>query len=165
MKTTFRSAALVLALCIIFACFAGCAKDDPVTPTPDQSAAPVFNEDTLILTVEGSPVYWPEFTYWLNYSLQYCGFTPGRAIDWDMPYGAGTTLKEYILEDAVSAVALYRMIDRNAELMDAGITDSDKENIAALMKQNEALPTAFSPTSASVKTVKKYQIPLQSPSV
>ncbi|MBR6521994.1 MAG: peptidylprolyl isomerase [Oscillospiraceae bacterium] len=137
MKITLRLLALVIALCMILACFTGCAKDEPVAPTPEQSTTPVFDDDTLILTIEGSPVYWPEFTYWLNYSLQYCGFVPGTAIDWDAPYGVGTTLEEYILADAVSAVALYRMIDQNAELMDAGITDSDRENISTIMKQNE----------------------------
>lgn len=138
MKTTFRFIALAIAMCIILACFAGCGSKNEQTPEPPvQSAAPVFNDDTLILTVEGSPVYWAEFKYWLNYSLQYCGFTPGSNIDWEQPYAAGMTLGEYILEDAVRAVALYRMIDHNAELMGAGITESDKENIATIMKQNE----------------------------
>lgn len=138
MKTTFRFTALALALCIIFACFAGCApKDEQTAEPPAQSAAPSFNDDTLILTIEGSPVYWAEFKYWLNYSFQYCGFTPGSEIDWEMPYTAGMTLREYIISDAVRAVALYRMIDHNAELMGVDVTADDKKNIEAIMNQNK----------------------------
>ena len=138
MKTTFRFTALALALCIILACFAGCgSKDQQSTEPPVQSVAPVFNDDTLILTIEGSPVYWEEFTYWLNYSLQYCGFTPSIEIDWNMSYGAGTTLREYIISDAVRAVALYRMIDHNAELMGVDITSDDEKNIDAIIEQNK----------------------------
>ncbi len=138
MKLTYRFTAIALALCMIFFCFTGCApKDEQPTDPPVQTTIPSLEDDTLILTVEGSPVYWAEFVYWLNYSLQYCGFTPGSEIDWDMTYAAGMTLGEYIIYDAVKAVALYRMIDLNSSLMGLELSESDKANIESIMKTNE----------------------------
>lgn len=138
MKSYFKLISLALVLCIIVSIFAGCGSgntDSPIaTPTP---SAPTFNDDTLIVTIEGSPVYWSEFVYWLNFSLQYCGFTPGSKIDWDMDYSSGMTLAEYVMHDAVKAVALYRMIDRNAELMGVTLTDDDKANIESIIAQNK----------------------------
>ena len=137
MKSSLRIISLALVLCIIVSAFTGCSPsnpDSPIASTP--SAAPSFNDDTLIVTIEGSPVYWSEFVYWLNFSLQYCGFTPGSKIDWDMEYASGMTLAEYVMYDAVKAVALYRMIDHNAELMGVTLSDDDKANIETIMTQN-----------------------------
>lgn len=137
MKNTFKFISLALVLCIIISTFTGCAPNTPI-PTPTQDAASPFNDDTLIVTIEGSPVYWPEFVYWLNFSLQYCGFVPGREIDWDMEYSANMTLAEYVMYDAVKAAALYRMIDRNAELMGVTLSEADLDNIEAIMEQNRS---------------------------
>jgi len=137
MKRTLRLISIALVLCITISAFTGCAPkqdDTPVDPTP--TTAPTFDDNTLIVSIEGSPVYWPEFIYWLNYSLQYCGFVPGSELDWEMDY-AGTTLGNYIINDAVKAVALYRMIDRNAEIMGVTLSETDKENIKTIMSQNK----------------------------
>ena len=139
MKKSLRYTAIILALCLLVMSFAACSPTEGThasTPTPDPAAS--FNENTLIVTVEGSPVYWPEFQYWLNYSLQYYGFTPGSEIDWDADYSSNMTLREFVMYDAVNAVALYRVIDNLAESLGTTLTAEDKANIETIMSENAA---------------------------
>ncbi|MDD6189690.1 MAG: peptidylprolyl isomerase [Clostridiales bacterium] len=139
MKKTFRLTAIIVAFCTLFFAFSGCgqkADDIPATQPPDTS--PTLSDDTLVVTIEGSPVYWPEFKYWLNYSLQYCGFVPGSEIDWDSEYSSNMTLREYVMYDAVNAVALYRIIDKTAESMGIDLSDDNKASIETIMSENAA---------------------------
>lgn len=139
MKITKRSIAFVLILSMIAFCCIGCGPKSPPPPSSaPTSAVPSFGDDTLIISVDGSPVYWPEFKYWLNFSLQYCGFTPGAEIDWDSEFAANMTLAEYVMYDAVNAVALYRVIDKMAEAMNVPLTEEDNASIETIMAENAA---------------------------
>lgn len=139
MKKTIRLTAIILAFCTLFLAFSGCGQktgDIPATQSPNTT--PALNDDTLVVTIDGSPVYLPEFKYWLNYSLQYCGFVPGSEIDWDSEYTSNMTLREYVMYDAVNAVALYRTIGKRAESMGIELSAEDKANIETIMSENAA---------------------------
>ena len=152
MKNAKRLTALLLSVGILAAGMSGCGgstdPDASASTSPDASASPTvaaeahtapdFAEDTLILTIAGKPVYWPEFKYWLNYSLQYSGASQAGAVDWDAEYSDGLTLREYILQDAVKAVALYRVIDKTAEEMGLEISEADNANIDSIIQSNRS---------------------------
>ncbi len=138
MNNIKKITALILSLCIMVFAFSGCG-DAPLSPAPTPNTqTSALDDDTLIVTIDGFPVYWAEFRYWLNYSLQYCGFTPGSEIDWNSEYTANKTLAEYIMDDAVNAVALYKVIDKNAAAMNLPLSAEDKANIETIMAENRS---------------------------
>lgn len=110
----------------------GCSKLDGGRPNADASA---LKDDTLIMTINDSPVYWPEYKYWLNYSLQYSGYASDGEIDWSQDAN-GVSLREFILQDAANAVALYRAMDKKADELEIVPTEDDIADIDRIMQTN-----------------------------
>lgn len=128
--TRITAAFLVAAL---FAAMGGCSKTDPGRPPNADASA--LKDDTLIMTINGSPVYWPEYKYWLNYSLQYSGYATDDKTDWQQNVG-DISLREFVLQDAANAIALYRAMDVKAGELGIVATDEDIADIDSIMKNN-----------------------------
>lgn len=145
---------LCLALAAVMLAFvlSGCAPASPaVTPTPSPEATPAPTEapkeiaeissdllpdDTLMFTVDGSEVYWPEFLYWTTSHV--IAMTRGYQLDWSVVYAESETIQDFIVATSVDAIALYRTIEVKAAEM--GITLSD-EDIADIDSEFESAKT------------------------
>ena len=93
-----------IALCaaLILAVLSGCGSAGEADPTASPEASPettgetvsldwdgaraAYDLDTTVMTVDGSPVTWGEYFYWLYYCYtQYSG-TFGAVADFSVPY-------------------------------------------------------------------------------
>ncbi len=145
--------ALVLTAALLAGCFAGCtgselrAYTQPEETAAAESAAPTegaaetetvevtdytyaqeaYDEDTLVMTINGLEVHWPEYFYWLVSSVQALEQNYGTITDFDAacPVAEDMTYGEYILSYALDAVTQYRAIEYNAA--QAGVTLSEED--------------------------------------
>jgi hypothetical protein len=93
--------------------------------------------DTVILTVDDSPCYWPEFLYWLRFLAGYYEDQNGldAITDWDAQVN-GKPLKEFFLSSAVDYVGRHRALEVQAKKMGFTVTDAQKQEMAAARAQN-----------------------------
>jgi len=147
-----RLLCLALSALFLLMTLAGCGPAATTEPTPAPTSTPeptevpnqikeinsaFLPEDTLMFTVDGSEVYWPELLYWLCthvFSLTY-----GYQFDWQTPYDDSTTVQDFIIKVSVDAVALYRTVEKKAAELGVTLSEEDRESveseIAAAKKQ------------------------------
>ena len=113
---------LLVSLC---ACSKNAGSSGSVqTPVATATGNPALTDDTLVLTVNGEPVYWDEFKYWMHSTHLSCGYVSGAARDWDAIFMGKLTLREYLLADAVESATLYKTIQLTA--LELGIELDDE---------------------------------------
>lgn len=139
-----RLLSLTLAAAMLAIILAGCgpaATTEPTpgaTPTPSPEATETPNEikeintalypdDTLMFTVDGSEVYWPELLYWICSHVNY--MTYGYQIDWHTVYDGTNTVQDFILNVSVDAVALYRTVEKKAAELGVTLSEKDRAEI------------------------------------
>jgi len=95
-----------------------------------------FSTDTLILTVDSSPVRWPEFLFWLRYIEKYYvkHHNLEKITDWNAKQN-GMSLKEFFLSTAVGYASKDRGIEAKAKELGIGLTADD---LAEIQKQKES---------------------------
>lgn len=97
-----------------------------------------FTINTLILTVNSSsPVYWPEFLFWLNYIEKYYKsyHNLDKITDWETTQN-GVGLKEFFLSNAVGYACKDRALEAKAKELGIGLSVSDLAEIEQLRKKN-----------------------------
>jgi hypothetical protein len=95
-----------------------------------------FSAETLILTVDSSPVRWPEFLFWLKYIEKYYAkyHNLDKITDWSATQN-GMNLKEFFLSCAVGYASKDRAIETKAKELGIGLTADD---LAEIQKQKES---------------------------
>jgi hypothetical protein len=139
--------------------FCGCsgnryavASRDKTLTTPEQ-AAPVetvnakpvdeiangeeeLPYDTLILTVNSTPVYWPEFHFWLNYIEKYYkNYRPDAIADWNAEK-QGMNLKEFYFSCAVGYACKDRAIEAKTKELGIELSVRDLAEIEKKRQDN-----------------------------
>ena len=92
---------------------------------------------TLILTVDSTPVYWPEFHFWLNYIVKYYKKAYGydEITDWNVEQN-GMPLSEFFLSCAVGYARKDRAIEAKAEELGIRLSEDDLAEIEERRKDN-----------------------------
>lgn len=140
MKIRTQFIALILAfglLASLCACSKNAGSSRPVqTPVATAKGNTALTDDTLVLTVNGEPVYWDEFKYWMHSTLLSCGYVSGDALDWDATFMGKLTLREYLLADAVESATLYKTIQLTALELGIKLDDEDRQSIKDIVDGN-----------------------------
>jgi len=92
--------------------------------------------DTLILTVNSNPVYWPEFKFWLNYiNKYYKNNHPDAIANWDAKK-MGMGLNEFLFSTAVGYACKDRAIEAKAKELGIELSVRDMAEIETKRKSN-----------------------------
>jgi len=146
-QTMKRVLSVTLAAIMLASVLFGCAPASPAaSPTPSPEATPestpeptptpamiaeinsdLYSDDTLMFTVDGSEVYWPEFLYWTSSHVSY--MTKGYQFDWNTVYAETETVQDFIVDASVDAIALYRTVESKAAELGIALSDEDKADI------------------------------------
>ena len=109
-----KKGALILVLAALLALAAGCGTK-PAEPEPSSEEVSL---NTVVLTVDGREVPAWRYLYWLAYDRerlteQYraAGLEP----DWTAPAEDGSTLEDYVRQQALADTALYATVENWAE--------------------------------------------------
>lgn len=120
-----RKIALLLALCLLFGCLAGCSSTEVRSYTEDNAdastnkfaaAVDAYKPNKQVMTISGTPVYWNEYAYWLctmvtNYENYF-----GEITDWNATYDetTGQTVTGTITEATLNSLKQYHVIEAKA---------------------------------------------------
>jgi parvulin-like peptidyl-prolyl isomerase len=143
-KQMKRTLSLALAAVMLALTLAGCGPAASTEPTPEATTSPtpeptetpneikeinsaLYPEDTLMFTVDGSEVYWPELLYWICSHVNY--MTYGYLIDWHAVYDGTNTVQDFILDVSIDAIALYRTVNKKAAEMGVTLSDEEKAEV------------------------------------
>ncbi len=128
--------ALLVCLLLLSACGQTTAEE---TAAPDPGVRELSAE-TVILTIDDQPVYWPEFNYYLDYIASYYRSANGleEITDWDAIID-GLPLEEYFLSYAVSLAANHRGLEKMAAELGAGLTPEQEAAIDETIENGEAV--------------------------
>jgi hypothetical protein len=135
----------MLAAAMLITTLGGCAPAAPAatpTPTPAPTSAQKtsingFNSDmfaanTVMLKVDGEPVYWNEYLYWLAsnifYIYQNVGYYP---TDWTTKITEDTDIRGYVLNAVTSAISMYRSVEKKAAEKGVKLDKADLAEIDA----------------------------------
>jgi hypothetical protein len=159
LKTMKTKIIKIFIFCILLASFCGCSgnrytvaglnetavKAEPVKAADSgsvQSAGDTFlNEeelpcDTLILTVNSDPVYWPEFKFWLKYIEKYYQNNhPDELANWDAKK-MGMGLNEFFFSTATGYACKDRAIEAKAKELGIELSVRDLAEIEKKRKSN-----------------------------
>lgn len=155
-----RTIAALLCVGMLVAAFAGCAKSDVreyTDPTEDPSAtveptvAPAeettdvaeettdytyayekYDPEALVMNVDGIPVYWQEYFYWLTAGMSVILNYTGIAItDWEAEclLDATMTNSEFVTEYALSMLKQYRGLESNVSAMGVELDEEDEQYV------------------------------------
>ena len=104
-----------------------------VTKTLDKKDK--LSSDTIILTIDSTPVYWPEFYFWINFIKKYYMKSNkfDKITDWSVQQN-GMALSDFFLSTAVGYAVKDRAIESKAE--EQGIKLSEKD-LAEIEKKRE----------------------------
>jgi hypothetical protein len=120
-------------------------KADPLTPVNVDNARSIDDSlvkegelpfDTLILTVNSDPVYWPEFKFWLNYIKKYYRNNhPDAIANWDAKK-MGMGLNEFFFSTAVGYASKDRAIEARAKELGIELSVRDLAEMEKKRKSN-----------------------------
>jgi hypothetical protein len=124
---------LLTVLGVLLMTFSSCSSLNSHAATPYEKGE--FSANTRILTVDSTPVYWPEFLFWLNYIKKYYKkyHNLGKITDWNEKQN-GMNLSEFFLSCAVGYAGKDRAIEAKAK--ELGI-ELSKEDLAKIEKERE----------------------------
>ena len=158
--------ALFLCLCLLAAVLTGCGGNSrieyyedepaqeaeaaaeadanpPVEAAADGAAGPGFNAypaDTVVATVNGEPVTWEEYCYWLTYYVDYVKYLAamnGFALSgWDAhEVSSSNTNGEVVLLNAQYAVVQYHVMSSQADALGYGLDEADLATMQLVFDQ------------------------------
>lgn len=135
-----RIFALLLALAMVFtatACTSNEVRDyeesdDGSETTDDTDVKALYAThaaDTVVMTLDDTPVYWEEFFYWINNNVSSFESYLGTIEDWNEVYDedAGTTYDEYLLNYTLELLVQYQAIRNGADELGITITEENEE--------------------------------------
>lgn len=139
-----KTIALILALCLMLVCLAGCGKSSIQNYSEEEIAAAeqaaeeaaeaadpknAYPADTLVATINGSEITWDEYYYWLSNYRATVENSFGAITDWNAlnAYYTSNTNDEVVRTLAQSDVLYYHMILADAEARGAGVAPEDVE--------------------------------------
>lgn len=135
---------LLLVLCLTVLCLAGCSQsqledipEDEVAAAEAEAeaeaeaAAPInrFSADTVVLTVNGSPVTWEEYFYYLNNYRVSMESSFGAITDWNAynAYYTTNTNDEVVRSLTLDAVVPYHLLLVDAEARGLSVSAEEVE--------------------------------------
>jgi hypothetical protein len=106
------------------------------TPLISQGGAK-FTAKTEMMTIGGTPVYWPEFYFWLRFiEKHYRRFHRiDKISDWRAQQN-GMALKAFFLSSAVGYACQERAIEAKARELGLALTSADEAEIAEVKKRH-----------------------------
>lgn len=141
-----RKIALLLALCLLLGCLAGCSSTEVRSYTEDSAdvstnkfaaAVDAYKPGKQVMTISGTPVYWNEYAYWLctmvsNYESYF-----GEITDWDAIYDetTGQTTAGTITEATVNSIKQYHVIEAKAAENGIVLDDAGKTYMESIKTQ------------------------------
>lgn len=110
----------------------------------DYTASGKYMEgDTLIMTVQGSPVYWDEYYYWMSVAVMNIVKEGGEIADWDGiyaysddMYGRELDYNEFVRYYAYDAALMYRTIEKRFETEGLSLDEGDVYSAQDFMEDN-----------------------------
>lgn len=108
--------------------------EEPVEETgiPDYSyARDKHSADSLVVSVDGLPVYWGEYFYWLVYTVTNLEYSYGEITDWNAPCpeNESLTYAEFVKAFVEDLLRQYRSIENNAKSLNAQLDEEDEAYI------------------------------------
>lgn len=134
----------ILLILFVIIYFSGCRTNEEAVVSPaGESAVPDVEStatddkanDTVILTIDGSPIYSDQFTYFLRESLTYI-FNSGSSVSWNSTV-SGQAIGEYAKQDTISTLKLYRALDELAEERGVSLSDDHQSALDSLNQNGE----------------------------
>lgn len=151
--------ALTLALVLALGCLSGCggsaassSAGAEATPAPTPESTPEatpeategpdkfalayakYSPDTVVLTVNGTPVTWDIYYCWLYTIVNHLEMY--GAIDWSAELGDGYTYADYAREYAESMISQYVIIDDAAAELDIQLSEEEQAQLDAVLQQD-----------------------------
>jgi hypothetical protein len=123
---------------------------DSAAESRDYAAAyAAYAPDELVMTINGLPVYWGEYFYWLSSAMGEYEYQYGSIDDWDakaayytcdcvVPGECGEceSNRDYITHCVQEILVEYRALESNARRLGAELTDEDYANLEAIWQKD-----------------------------
>jgi hypothetical protein len=159
MKHSIKIITFLAAIYVLLISFSGCAADrhaiisreenpsiaetlKPVETDNAKSEDEISNRgeelsyETLMLAVNSSPVYWPEFHFWLNYiEKYYWNYHPDAIANWNSEKN-GMSLSDFFFSCAVGYACKDRAIEARAKELGIELSVKDLAEIEKKRKSN-----------------------------
>ena len=137
MKRTGPLLSLFLALCVLLGPAAGCARNNVST---DTQSGQTLASDTVVLTVDEYPVYWPELEYWLKTVIGFYkdSYALDTITDWDAQQN-GVPLRDFFLQTAVDYAGRHRALEKHAAAMGIELSQGQRDEMAATRAENVSI--------------------------
>jgi hypothetical protein len=134
LKKTIRIISFLTVLCVLLIAFSGCSSLNGDVITSYEKGE--LSGKTLILTVGSTPVYWPEFHFWLNYIKKHYKkyHNLDEITDWSVEQN-GMSLSEFFLSCAVGYACKDRAIEAKAKELGIKLSEDD---LAEIEKKRES---------------------------
>lgn len=149
-----KSIPALLCAAVLTAALTGCVGSQvreytEPTPDPDATAAPTeapaetdgsgaqaadytyayekHNPDDLVMTIDGLPVYWKEYFYWLMSSVSTFDYYYGGVSDWNEACAMDSSMSnaEYTSAYALDYLTQYRSLEHNVKALGAELSEED----------------------------------------
>lgn len=97
-----------------------------------------FEPDAVVMTVDGVPVYWDEYFYWMMDAMYLVAYYDDYVTDWDASclFDTSMTYDEYIKEYTDSTVKMYHSMENKANELGITLTDEDTAYIDSLWQSD-----------------------------
>lgn len=134
----------------------GVASDDGESNPEAGPRQRNFNAKTLILMIHGSPVYWPEFRFWLNFITNYYKKHHHLKVipDWDARQN-GMRLGDFFRATAVGYARKNRVIAAKAEELGIALSEND---LAQIEKEREGKIRIYGGRSQYLRIVRRMYV-------
>lgn len=113
------------------------------------AAYAAFDPDELVMTINGLPVYWGEYFYWLSSAIGEYERLYGGVDDWDAKAayytcdcvtpgecGECKSNRDYITRAVQEILVEYRALESNATRLGAKLTEEDYSNLEAIWQED-----------------------------
>ncbi len=153
-----RIAALITALIMLLGVMTGCGSTSESTETTEAPAETAdvstaadtaadsgedkyaaayakYDPDTVVMTVNGEPVTWSEYYYWIYMVAQDMDSYYSGAL-WSEAISDEYTFQTYAQTFAESYIAQYWIVEQEAEALGVSLTAEDEEYIAELLAED-----------------------------
>ena len=112
------------------------AEDDSI---PDYTYAyEKYDPDTVVMTIDGEPVYWGEYFYWMMDAMYLVAYYYDYVTDWNAAcaFDSSMTYDEYIGQYANSTVKMYHSMENKAKKLGITMTDENNAYLDELWQQD-----------------------------
>lgn len=144
MKKTIRIFRFLTILSVLLMAFFGCtslnsdaitSRGHPISESPYKKGE--LSAETLILTVGSTPVYWPEFLFWLKYITKHYKKVNklDEITDWSVEQNE-MSLSEFFLSTAVDYACKDRAIEAKAKELGIELSEDDLAEIEKKRQNN-----------------------------